>query len=283
MYDFVFNWQSTFDTGVGNIDVQHRQLFKIGRDIEQLIIKKFIGVTDREMLEVIRELREYTNYHYYTEEKMMEECNYPDAKNHKMQHQNNLEYIKKLNLPQIKKDPMKGFKEIKENIQSWIFMHILVEDFKLANYYVEWDKTRKENKLEKEKEEFELKEGKYGYIVCELDISNVYLSKNQSRKGHVIVEIKDSKTDLLKLLPLERNGYFADLVMVSKAVKKVFGADDFDYVCRESEDYCIHFDVIPKYRESTDYTKTVFDENEVLLDASQYSEMVDKLRKELIG
>ena len=282
MYDFVFNWQSSFETGVKDIDDQHRQLFKIGRDIEQLLIKKCIGVTDRQMLDIILELRDFTNYHYYTEEKMMEECKYPDIQKHKEGHKKEVDYIMNHNLPEIKESPYKEFTNIKENLQRLLFMHIMTEDFKFAKYYMEWKRKQVETKLAKDTKDLELIEGKYGYKVCNLDISTVYLSKNQNRKGHIIVEIKEKKTDIIKLLPFERNGYFEDVTLAAKAVKKIFNADDFDYVCVGDGQSPIHFDIIPKYKKnSDDYSNMYYEDKPVVLSAVGYKELVDRLRKEL--
>ena len=37
MFDFKFNWEKNLNTSIESIDVQHKQLFKLGRDMEQLL------------------------------------------------------------------------------------------------------------------------------------------------------------------------------------------------------------------------------------------------------
>ena len=76
MFDFKFDWASNMETGYSDIDTQHKQLFKIGRDLEQLIRIQCIGVTDKQLLDVVCELRDFTGYHFYEEESMMQEMNY---------------------------------------------------------------------------------------------------------------------------------------------------------------------------------------------------------------
>ena len=73
MFDFKFDWASNMETGYSDIDTQHKQLFKIGRDLEQLIRIQCIGVTDKQLLDIVCELRDYTGYHFYEEERMMKE------------------------------------------------------------------------------------------------------------------------------------------------------------------------------------------------------------------
>ena len=57
MFDFKFDWASNMETGYSDIDTQHKQLFKIGRDLEQLIRIQCIGVTDKQPLDLLRLLR----------------------------------------------------------------------------------------------------------------------------------------------------------------------------------------------------------------------------------
>ena len=44
MFDFNFNWDDSLTLGIEKLDMQHRELFKIGRDIEQLLLIQCIGV-----------------------------------------------------------------------------------------------------------------------------------------------------------------------------------------------------------------------------------------------
>ena len=87
MFDFQFDWKDDLNTGVEDIDRQHRELFRIGRDIEQLILTGCVGVGDKELLKIICDLREYVSYHFYEEEKFMKSHNYKDYEVHKKSHE----------------------------------------------------------------------------------------------------------------------------------------------------------------------------------------------------
>ncbi len=50
MFDFKFDWEKNLNTSIESIDVQHKQLFKLGRDMEQLLQMQCIGVTDKQLL-----------------------------------------------------------------------------------------------------------------------------------------------------------------------------------------------------------------------------------------
>ena len=125
MFDFKFDWAPNMETGYTEIDTQHKQLFKIGRDLEQLIRIQCIGVTDKQLLDIVCELRDYTGYHFYEEERMMQEMGYPHIAAHKKFHKKCSDYVMKLDLPKIKNEPMKQLKLIKDEVQGWIMTHVL--------------------------------------------------------------------------------------------------------------------------------------------------------------
>ena len=52
MFDFKFDWEKNLNTSIESIDVQHKQLFKLGRDMEQLLRMQCIGVTDKQLLDI---------------------------------------------------------------------------------------------------------------------------------------------------------------------------------------------------------------------------------------
>ena len=86
MFDFKFDWCKEMECGVPAIDDQHQILFHIGREMEQLIMHGCQNATTKELLDIVCELREYTSYHFYTEEDLMLKYNYPETDQHKQSH-----------------------------------------------------------------------------------------------------------------------------------------------------------------------------------------------------
>ena len=134
MLDFKFDWCKDVETGISIMDTQHKELFRIGRDIEQLVICHCIGVTNTQLLSIILELREYVGYHFYEEEKLMLECNYPNYEYHKARHDEVIAYIVKIDLKKLSLEPYEILCKMKTYLQDWIFSHIFVEDIALGNY-----------------------------------------------------------------------------------------------------------------------------------------------------
>lgn len=133
MFDFEFNWQNELNTGIVSIDNQHKQLFRIGRDMEQLLRMQCIGVTDKQLLDIVCELREYVAYHTYEEEVLMAEGGYSGIEFHIEQHKDLIRYVEEINCPKLREDPNMELKAIKDRLQDWIFSHILMEDRKMAD------------------------------------------------------------------------------------------------------------------------------------------------------
>ena len=58
---------------------------------------------------------------------------------------------------------------------------------------------------------------KFGIKICELETSKVYLFKEQSHKGRVIVAHKKHVGDMTELTDEERCDYFTDVARVSES------------------------------------------------------------------
>ena len=62
----------------------------------------------------------------------------------------------------------------------------------------------------------------FGIKICELETSKLYLFKEQSHPGRVIVAHKKHVGDMTELTDEERNAYFADIAKVSRALQRAF-------------------------------------------------------------
>ena len=132
MFDFKFNWDPQIETGIAEIDDQHKVLFRIGRDIEQLLLYRCIGVTEKQLLDIICELRDYTAYHYYEEEALMEQARYPKLEEQKAEHRKFAEYVEHIDCPAMRDHPERELKKVKDALQDMIFNHMMVADKEMA-------------------------------------------------------------------------------------------------------------------------------------------------------
>ena len=63
---------------------------------------------------------------------------------------------------------------------------------------------------------------KFGYEICELPASTVYLFKEQSHPGRCIVASKHHVSEMTDISLEDRNAFIADVVTVADAIHKVF-------------------------------------------------------------
>lgn len=130
MFDFQFDWDNSISVGIEEIDRQHQQYFRIGRDLEQLILTNCGGADEQQILDVLYEVRDYMTYHFYTEEQILEQNESPYLAEHKQQHDEFKKVINAVDCEELLKNPTAELKKIRTFLQEWFFEHILQEDKK---------------------------------------------------------------------------------------------------------------------------------------------------------
>lgn len=275
MFDFKFDWAPDMETGNGDIDTQHKQLFKIGRDLEQLIRIECIGVTDKQLLDIVCALRDYTGYHFYEEERMMQEMNYSGMTAHKKFHKKCSDYVMKLDLPKIKKEPLKELKLIKDEVKTWIMAHVLSEDKDMIAAYQKYLAEGKDSASKEKVQDDEM----YGRFLKEYDVVKLYLYKDQSCKGHLVAVFKEAATEMCRLSALERNIFFADIAKAAKVLKKCYDPDAICYMDLGDMGEKLAYHIIPKYKEDGNFgVQQVIDYNAVYENPQRYEAIYEKLK-----
>ena len=128
----IVQWQNSYSVGVSPIDDQHIELIR-------LINKLFNSCMDSQkrdsgsFLNVVYETIEYTNYHFDTEDKIMERINYPDFANHKQKHN---DFVREVytKIDEFKDGKMSSPLQFVYYFRDWILHHIAVSDKKLGSY-----------------------------------------------------------------------------------------------------------------------------------------------------
>lgn len=94
---------------------------------------------------------------------------------------------------------------------------------------------------------------KFGYFCCEMASSNVYIFKEQSHPGRVIVAHKKHVSEIIELTDEERNQFFKDINTVSNAIHKVFNPDKVNYGAYGDTGHHLHFHLVPKYKDDFEW------------------------------
>ena len=79
-------------------------------------------------MEILSELKEYTVFHFQTEEDYMQQIGYKKLFSQKVEHQNFIKKINEVNLKEIDENQEQSILDILDFISAWIKKHILDVD-----------------------------------------------------------------------------------------------------------------------------------------------------------
>ncbi len=118
--------------------------------------------------------------------------------------------------------------------------------------------------------------------VAKLNVSRVFIFKEQTYRGRCLVAYNGHVDDLNVLSDVERNAFMADVTKVTRAMQKVFNPAKINYGAYSDTLQHLHFHLVPKYVGGPDFGG-VFRMNpqEVYLSDEEYASMAEALRKEL--
>lgn len=130
-----FDWKDEYAMGIEVIDNQHRHLFEIGRRIMDLANLNDGFDHYDEIVEILRELKEYTAYHFGFEEKLMQKYGYEHYENHKFQHFFVIKKIEKFEREDLDENQRATIMELVAFISDWISNHILNDDMQYKPFF----------------------------------------------------------------------------------------------------------------------------------------------------
>lgn len=133
--NMIATWNSAFETGIQVLDEQHKELFRMLRDLEQMVLTECKQYEYEDFVHLICEIRDYMTYHFYTEEKLMQEMNYPEIDIQRKAHGNFKDEINKINYIELQETPLKVIEHLRSYIELWIMQHMLLEDVKIGEFF----------------------------------------------------------------------------------------------------------------------------------------------------
>jgi len=138
-------WSDKLSVNVDLIDGQHKQLVEKINKFHNALIENRGKMYVRETLKF---LKDYTVFHFSTEEELMEKYDYPDkdTEYQKKQHSNFVNTIDKLEEQFKKEGATENFMiSVQRFILDWIILHISNIDKKLGAFLLEKDEFKKQN------------------------------------------------------------------------------------------------------------------------------------------
>ena len=122
----------------------------------------------------------------------------------------------------------------------------------------------------------------FGIKICELETSKVYLFKEQSHPGRVIVAHKKHVSEITELTPQERAAYMEDIAKVAQAMHELFHPDKVNYGAYGDTGHHLHFHIVPKYKGGEEWGSTFeMNSGKTILTDAEYEEMAEAIRQAL--
>lgn len=129
--EFQFSWTDEYSVGIPEVDDQHRNLVGFVQELHQAIKNKRGRAVS---MAIIARLAEYTRTHFLFEESLMRVTNYPDAAQHKQQHDALIDKVVELQDKLIKENIPITF-ELLHFLKNWLANHIGEDDKNFGLYF----------------------------------------------------------------------------------------------------------------------------------------------------
>ena len=124
----MYEMKDEFKTGIDFIDEQHSRLFEIADEAYNLLKNDFTIDKFDKVIDLIDELKDYTVFHFKSEEEYMDSINYKRRFTQKIEHDAFLKKLEEVDYRAIDKDPDEYILKILEFLNQWLTGHILHND-----------------------------------------------------------------------------------------------------------------------------------------------------------
>jgi len=131
MQFMIIEWDSSLETGVAEIDADHRNLVRLINDLDMMLSQ---GVDPARFGGVIDTLIDYAENHFRREEEMLENLGYPDVGGHVESHAGFGHRLGAMVAGCIIEPGPASIARLRDHLHSWLIDHILSEDMRFAPF-----------------------------------------------------------------------------------------------------------------------------------------------------
>jgi len=123
------HWEKELELDNPLIDTQHRILILLCRKLDISIKTR---EADKTIINVMQELKKFTEFHFVSEENLMREIGYPHVDDHAHIHS---DLLRQLDIALSKIGHRQEFPEdLLFFLNKWLAYHVIHEDLKIADY-----------------------------------------------------------------------------------------------------------------------------------------------------
>jgi len=118
--------------------------------------------------------------------------------------------------------------------------------------------------------------------ICDLEVSQLFLFKEQSHPGRCNIVYKDHSVEFHELTGEQRNAFMSDVARAGKAIAMAFAPDKINYGSYGDKITHLHIHAVPKYKDGFGFGG-VFEMNpqKTYLSDNEYDEIIAKIRSGL--
>ncbi|MBO5303365.1 MAG: bacteriohemerythrin [Lachnospiraceae bacterium] len=131
-FESPFAFTSKYHTGIEMVDTEHKRLFEIIKDANDVIHAELLHDKYDEIVRIIEDLKEYTEIHFRDEEAYMEEIAYAGLAEQKAAHTAFIDKLASINLDDLDDNQQEYLEDLIEFLLNWLTMHILHMDKKIS-------------------------------------------------------------------------------------------------------------------------------------------------------
>jgi diadenosine tetraphosphate (Ap4A) HIT family hydrolase len=119
--------------------------------------------------------------------------------------------------------------------------------------------------------------------ICDLEVSEVLLFKEQTYKGRCIVAYKDHEVDLHDLSEEDRNAFMRDVTKTANAVEELYQPTKMNYGSFGDSITHLHIHVVPKYKDGHNFG-SMFEMNrqKEYLSDDEYKVMIESIKSAIL-
>lgn len=132
-----FAFTDRFKTGIELVDDEHRTLFEIIKETNDLICAEHLHDKYDKIMELLAKLKDYTEFHFHDEEMLMERIGYPELEAQMRAHAAFVERLVDIDLNTLDKidnDQQSYLLDLINFLVGWLTNHILGSDKKIGEY-----------------------------------------------------------------------------------------------------------------------------------------------------
>ena len=118
--------------------------------------------------------------------------------------------------------------------------------------------------------------------IADLEVSQLFLFKEQSHPGRCNVVYKDHGVEFHELSEEQRNAFMRDVAKVGNAIQKAFNPDKINYGAFADTLSHLHMHIVPKYKGGYNFGGVIeMNPKKTYLTDEQYNETISKIKSNL--